>query len=172
MTAIKCVLFATFSACMLFLGATVERKMEPPVEAPLQAVYTPAPAPFFKESEIQCLRNVIYGEARGEHVIAQMAVGATVINRSFDSRWPSDLCDVAKQKNQFHGYKDSVTLRNSIDVKSWDKALKVATYLTSRYYQLPARMRLTYYFHSGTDQFKWAEKFVIITELGSFTFYG
>jgi spore germination cell wall hydrolase CwlJ-like protein len=138
-----------------------------PIEVP------PAvPQPQFSAREIQCLRNVIYGEARGESRMTQIAVAATVINRALSAKWPDDLCDVATQKNQFHGYKAIIRLNNDIDIQSWDTALDIANYTALNYYSLPKGMQTALYFRSDGDRISWAKKFRIVAELGRLTFYG
>jgi len=48
-----------------------------------------------------CLAKAIYHEARGEGIRGMLAVGYVVINRANHARFPSDICDVVKQPNQF-----------------------------------------------------------------------
>jgi N-acetylmuramoyl-L-alanine amidase len=57
--------------------------------------------PAFSAAEVQCLADVIHGEARGESIAGQIAVGMVVVNRSLSPKYPHDLCRVAHQKNQF-----------------------------------------------------------------------
>ena len=137
-----------------------------PLELPAQNL-----TPQFNDKEIQCLRNVVYGEARGEPRMTQIAVAATVINRSLNTAFPSDLCKVAKQKNQFHGYKAVIQLNNTGDVDAWDEALDVANFTASNYYRLPAGLQTALYFRSDGDRKSWSSKFIIVAELGKMTFY-
>ncbi len=54
------------------------------------------------EREIGCIRDVIYNEARGEHTLGQIAVGATVINRLVSSKWQQrTACEIVKAPKQF-----------------------------------------------------------------------
>lgn len=52
--------------------------------------------------EEKCLAMSIYYEARGEPKAGQYAVADVVLNRVEDQRFPDTICDVIKQKNQFH----------------------------------------------------------------------
>lgn len=51
--------------------------------------------------ELELLARVIYGEARGEPFIGQVAVGAVVINRVLSSRFPDTFYGVIYQPGQF-----------------------------------------------------------------------
>jgi hypothetical protein len=52
--------------------------------------------------EESCLAMSIYYEARGEPKTGQYAVADVVLNRVEDQRFPSTICGVVKQKDQFH----------------------------------------------------------------------
>ena len=51
--------------------------------------------------EMECLRNNIYFESRGEHEEGQRAVSHVTINRMNDNKYPDTLCGVTHQKKQF-----------------------------------------------------------------------
>ena len=55
---------------------------------------------------IMCLAMAIYFEARSEPVEGQMAVAQVVMNRVANTRYPSEVCEVVKQKYQFAFYWD------------------------------------------------------------------
>ena len=74
-----------------------------------------------KLTEEKCLAMTIYYEARGEPVTGQYAVADVVLNRVEDERFPDSICDVIKQKNQFHWKK--VLPKQNI---SWFVATNVA----------------------------------------------
>lgn len=48
-----------------------------------------------------CLAMTIYGEARGESILGQLAVAQVVVNRTKHIAYPSDICAVAFQPKQF-----------------------------------------------------------------------
>jgi spore germination cell wall hydrolase CwlJ-like protein len=54
-------------------------------------------------TEAACLAEVIYFEARGQPVDAQIAVGQTVINRALSGVYPRTLCGVAHQHDEHSG---------------------------------------------------------------------
>lgn len=59
-----------------------------------------------KSSDIELLARAIYGEARGEPFIGQVAVGAVIINRVLSSYFPNTFQRVIYQKNQFSAVSD------------------------------------------------------------------
>lgn len=54
------------------------------------------------ESEITLLARIIEVEARGEPYRGKVAVGAVVVNRVKDSRFPNTVRDVIYEPNQFY----------------------------------------------------------------------
>lgn len=48
----------------------------------------------------QCLAETAYYEARGQSDRGQQAVVHVVLNRTRDSRYPSDVCEVTRQNNR------------------------------------------------------------------------
>ena len=50
---------------------------------------------------LTCIATAVYFEARSESIDGQLLVAETIINRALDPRWPSEPCDVVKQRNQF-----------------------------------------------------------------------
>lgn len=51
--------------------------------------------------ETQCLKEVIFHEARGEPLEGQLAVLSVVQNRKNSGKYPSTFCGVIKQNRQF-----------------------------------------------------------------------
>ncbi len=58
------------------------------------------------QEDIDLLARAIYGEARGEPFIGQVAVGAVIINRVLSSYFPDSFYRVIHQKNQFSAVAD------------------------------------------------------------------
>lgn len=51
--------------------------------------------------QIECLREAVYFEARGEGITGQALVGDVIANRVESWRWPDNYCDVIHQSVQF-----------------------------------------------------------------------
>ena len=53
------------------------------------------------ESEIECLAQNIYHEARSESTAGRMAVALVTLNRVNDKRFPNSICGVVKQTKYY-----------------------------------------------------------------------
>jgi len=53
------------------------------------------------QQKVRCLSEAVYHEARGESYRGQLAVAQTVLNRVKSRQFPSTVCKVVFQKNQF-----------------------------------------------------------------------
>lgn len=82
--------------------------------------------------EKKCLANAIYFEARGVSESEKELVGEVVLNRVKDSDFPSSICKVVYEKNNFNGktvYQFSWTKNKNIKIlekKSYEIALDLA----------------------------------------------
>ena len=83
----------------------------------------------------KCLATMIYGEARGEPQIGQVAVAYTAVNRAVDRT----VCDVVLAPKQYSIFNDNPALKtaalslyiepkhkNIIDAEAWPRAVEVA----------------------------------------------
>lgn len=74
-----------------------------------------------------CLALAVFHESRGEPKKAQYAVAEVIHNRSKSDKYPSNYCDIIKQKGQFSFYKGSQTLKPPKNEKeSWENSVQVA----------------------------------------------
>ena len=60
----------------------------------------------YSDSDINLLTKLIYGEARGESYVGQVAVGAVVMNRIKSSSFPNTMSGVIYQRNAFTAVND------------------------------------------------------------------
>lgn len=60
----------------------------------------------YSDSDIQLLARLIYGEARGESYVGQVAVGAVVLNRVKSSSFPNTISGVIYQRYAFTAVDD------------------------------------------------------------------
>ncbi len=68
-----------------------------------QAVNTPK---GFSENDIKLMSNAVYGEARGEPYIGQVAVAAVIINRLNSASFPNDVAGVIFEPRAFTAVAD------------------------------------------------------------------
>lgn len=60
----------------------------------------------YSRADVNLMANAVYGESRGEPYIGQVAVGAVIINRVSDSRFPNNISDVIFQPGAFTAVSD------------------------------------------------------------------
>lgn len=86
---------------------------------------TTSSTPKLSTSEIDLLARVIHAEARGESYTGQVAVGAVLLSRVQDSRFPNTLNGVVFQKNAFESVSNGQIWRqpNSTAYKAAKSAL-------------------------------------------------
>jgi len=86
------------------------------------------------EVQVECLARNIYWEARSESRDNQSKVGLITLARVLDPRWPSTICDVVFEDNQFSWTRNAerVLRHEPKDARAWRTALDVAQELYDR----------------------------------------
>lgn len=120
-------LFLLLALCSLGVPEREVITAEPVVESIVSPV---------DPKQIDCLADMVYGEARGESPYGQLLVALVAINRSMSDKYPHSVCAVVHQKNQFQlkrlrGY----------------PTIRIATFALQYYSVLPFKDLI--YFRSG-----------------------
>lgn len=102
--------------------------------------------PYNTGNELSCMACVIYYEARGESEQGRLAVGAVVMNRVENPRFPSTVCRVVFQRSQFSWIQPSVRRGVRLDPVSWARSIALARQILSAKYDDPSNGAL--YFHN------------------------
>jgi len=76
---------------MLFLALVTACAQVAPMEATLSSS-------GYTSSDLDCLSEALYFEARGTTYEGERAVGEVILNRASDSRFPSSVCGVVDQR--------------------------------------------------------------------------
>jgi len=125
----------------------------------------PAQSNGWTQSERQCIARVVYNESRNQSRAGQIAVAATLLNRSLSSKFSrTDVCDLAKQRGQY-SYRVKPNPKNSIDRAALVKANEISEYVTSNYGALSTEIRSFLYFNSHPPRRGF-------TTIGDHKFYG
>lgn len=74
--------------------------------APTRVQSTPRPVPGYQNIDLTLLARIIHAEARGEPVEGQVAVGAVLLNRVKNSRFPNDLWSNIFKSGEFCTVRD------------------------------------------------------------------
>ena len=137
-------------------------------------------------TEIKCLATMVYGEARGEKKIGQVAVAYSAVNRA---RGKKSLCDVVLAPYQYSIFNNNPALRaaalslhiepaqkNKIDQKTWGQARYVAELVVNKkvpdptagstFYLAPAVMKAR-----GWKYPKWARVYQKVAVIDNHEFY-
>ncbi|HBV85206.1 MAG TPA: peptidoglycan-binding protein LysM [Desulfosporosinus sp.] len=114
------------------------------------------------EEEVELLSRVIYGEARGEDFLGQVAVGAVVLNRVNDPRFPNTIKGVIYQSGAFTAVDD-----RQIHLDPNDQAHKAAEAALSG---LDPTNGAIFYYNPRTATDKWIKSRTVIKEIGNHTF--
>ena len=125
-------------------------------------------------SEMKCLAEAIYFEARGETLEGQYAVGEVIINRVLSKDFPNSVCGVisegASRLNacQF-SYNCDGKLETITEKKIYERILKLSQMLLE-----PSARFLTSgatFYHSKLVSPSWSKKFIKTNEIGNHVFY-
>lgn len=115
-------------------------------------------------SEEQLMARAINGEARGEPYIGKVAVGAVIINRTKDSRFPKTIAGVIYQPGAFTAVSDG-QINLPVDPKS--DVLKAARDAMNGWDPTDG---CVYYFNPATATNKWIWSKAIIKKIGKHNF--
>lgn len=113
------------------------------------------PTSLYSVAEVRCVQRTVFGEARNQKFAAQVAVAATIVNRSLAGTYPADLCRIVKQSDQYYGYSASVALTNDAEIAAWDSAVAATEYALYQYGSLPSNYRQALYFASDRSGVGW-----------------
>lgn len=122
-------------------------------------------------SEVLCLAANIYHEARGEGIEGQIAVANTTVNRTNIKRFPSSVCGVVHQKNQFSWVADKpyIDLNDPLEMKAYQKALYLALDVMNGKVE-DITKGADHYYNPHKVSPKWAEKITEIAMIGNHRF--
>ena len=138
---------------------------------PAAITATPAAASG-SSSELTCLAEALYFEARGESLAGQKAVAEVILNRRDSGRFPTSVCGVVKQGGRggcqfsYHCGGNSRAIREK---GAFLRAKRVAEDALNG-----APRNLTggaTYFHTPAVRPSWSKRFTRTTRIGSHIFY-
>ncbi|MGV3580237.1 cell wall hydrolase [Brevundimonas sp.] len=131
--------------------------------------------PVIPATDVECLTQAIYYEARNESEEGQAAVAEVVMNRSRALGYPPRVCEVVYQRNsrtcQFTFTCDGSIGRGAINAEAWARAETIAreVYEGRREALLPAR---SVNYHANYVNPSWAGRLERVRQIGAHIFYG
>lgn len=138
----------------------------------------------FASSEVRCLAQAVYHEARGEPESGQWAVASVILNRVDSHQYPDTVCEVVFQnahlrnRCQFSfacdGRSDEAGHGNRLDRESWVKSNIVAhtahkKYLEGKHHE--DGLTTAMHFHTTAVSPHWASAYAEVATIGAHIFY-
>ena len=123
-------------------------------------------AKSYDNTQIQCIAQNAYHEARGEGEKGMLGTIFVVLNRTKDSRFPSTPCKVIAQKNQFVWYGRGKTIK---EPKEYDKAKQLVHEVLEGKHKDFTRGAL-YFVHVKTNK-NWLKKSTHTCTIGNHKFF-
>ena len=126
-------------------------------------------------SEMECLTQALYYEARNESEEGQAAVAEVVLNRARSGRYPRGICDVVYQRNsrtcQFTFTCDGAIGRRPINPVAWRRSETIArsVYNGGTPAILPAS---SVNYHANYVSPSWGRRLQRVRQIGAHIFYG
>lgn len=120
-----------------------------------------------KNSDVVCLAQNIYHEARGESLQGQLAVAQVTLNRVRSGKFQNTVCETVYAHKQF-----SWTLnkyKKIKDSKAWLTSVLVAKAVLTQTAYIPNFKAL--YFHTRQVHPRWNRKKQVVAVIGNHIFY-
>lgn len=131
-------------------------------------------------TELQCLTANVFFEARGESTKGMKAIAAVTLNRTKHILFPSSICEVVKQPQQFSWVKGDKRSRKVLvedlrgfkaeDVAAYQKAKSITVEALSDGYK-PTLPISVVSFHNSSVNPAWAKTMKFYSKIGSHSFY-
>ena len=112
-----------------------------------------------------CLAMAIWGEARGESLQGQIAVGQVVMERVRDRRWPNTVCGVVYQPHQFQGVTRNLHLQTG-----WHKLRPLAEAIIKGLF-VEVAPGANHFVGTKAYKPKWTKRMKISAVIGGHVFY-
>ena len=189
--------FMLYSFCVFMIGVEFQKTQRLPIQTHVVSMILHSPSDMKKEkkkpsvvpdlyknqehkmeaeaieesSELYCMAQNIYFEARNQSRAGMGAVARVVMNRVKNKGWPNSVCEVVRQRMQFSWYWDGVHDQPNKKSKAWKMAVEVASEVM---YGNVVKDNLDEAFHYHADYVnpKWAKKKVMIAKIDDHIFYG
>jgi spore germination cell wall hydrolase CwlJ-like protein len=129
-----------------------------------------------RDRHLECLARNIYYEAGNEPFEGKVAVAQVTINRSNNSRFPKDICQVVYQKNvifskvicQFSWYCEQAAIRRPLNKAAYNESMEVAKKVLLEDFRLGS-IKTALFYHADYVNPGWGKK--PITKIGQHIFY-
>lgn len=127
---------------------------------------------YLTESEITCMAQAVYFEARGEGTLGQVGVAYVVLNRMGHKKFPRTACGVVYQKNR-RGCQFSWTCDHRPDkirnLKAYQAAREIALQVLMR--SVPNPIGESIFFRHRLTRSRYASRQMLVATIGQHRFF-
>ena len=137
-----------------------------------------------KDTDLDCMAQNIYFEAKSESQAGQIAVAQVVMNRVESDKYPNSICEVIRQgptytwtenfpvrhKCQFSWYCDGKS-DNIRDISAWRMAKSIAGVIMAMPDMVPNIVEDATHYHADYVKPHWASKLEKVTHIDRHIFY-
>lgn len=123
---------------------------------------TPATTTGYTNKDINIVAHLIHGESRGEPYLGKVAVGAVILNRVSDDRFPKTIASVIYQPGAFDAVSDG-----QINLTPDDSSIKAARDAMNGW---DPTKGCIYYYNPVTATSKWIWSRPIMLKIGNHNF--
>jgi spore germination cell wall hydrolase CwlJ-like protein len=118
---------------------------------------------------LECLAAAVYFEARGESLEGQLAVADVVLNRAASGEYPTSICEVVKQPQQFSFVRNGLFPPIDQNNVAWRTAVAVADIADKK---LAAELTSdVLWYHAEYVSPSWGRHLDRVTQIGAHIFY-
>ncbi len=122
------------------------------------------------DTELDCMAQAIYFEARGELTAGQIAVGQVIMNRVRSNRFPNSVKEVVWQPRQF-SYTHDGKHERMLNEEAKRKAYTIATLVLTGEFIVDTIDLADHYFNDKLVDPEWSKKMIYIGRVGDHVFY-
>lgn len=142
--------------------------------------FVPPLKSFAHKNDIRCLTEAVYYEAANQSKLGKEAVALVIVNRVYNTKYPSSVCSVIAQSKVIQKKRVcQFSYRcNSSRIKKVRDAWKEAEEISTRVYHnqwtrelLNSSVKRAIYYHADNVQPYWSSKKVFVGKIGNHLFY-
>jgi len=158
----------------VFFGLLFATSIRPdvPVHQPLVLTYKEQPSTYVPvdPKQLDCLAANIYYEGRNQPALGQLAIGITTLVRAREGNWPTSICGVVHQRNQF-SWVGKKNKQPKWDHDSYLRSLSLANQLLSGDFDNLLPLFSPTYFHTTKVNPKWSQHMSKLATINDHIFY-
>lgn len=137
---------------------------------PLTHVESPSTYVPIDDKQLDCLAANIYYEGRNQPALGQLAIGITTLVRAREGNWPSSICGVVHQPNQF-SWVGKKRKQPKWDQLAYLRSLSLANQILSGDFDSLLPLFSPTYFHTTKVNPKWSQHMSKLAVINDHVFY-